>query len=373
VRWFSTGIIGKWFAQHRRRGATVPFEAPTLRMAKVCDDERDGMIAILHDFAQNGSTYIVPWISLPLMASMKAPDKALHKAICDSKACTPGEVRAVVSRLALSGALGPEAKAEETERSRGGQTSLSEVELVLILHLLNSCGADLAILTADPDRWRDADAKSAVAAAAATMAVQRQHIYQRVAELAKLLKPVGWVAVDGAISSGWLRVLHDEIERFGESIDVGIQPGSPDVGAYLTLIAESAAHTAQLSGRVLAMVDYAVLDISGTIRRWNTDLRPIGQTIDRLSMTLEEWPSLMKWVRDARRGPPDELIGQLQALYSVLPFLPKTDPPRTDQASSRDQPELLSASRVLGARLSTIWSLLHASHSVGRHATDAGL
>ena len=362
MRWIGTGIIRKWFTQHRRRGATLPFEAPALRMAQVCDDERDGLVAVLHDFANNGSTYIVPWTSLPLMASMTAHDVALHKAIGESKASTPAQVRSVVSRLALSGALGPEAKARERERTRTDQP-LAEVELILLLHLLDSCGADLATLMADPGHWHDTDAKAAVAAAAKAVALKRQHIYQRIAEFANLLAPVGLTATDGAIQSGWLRVLHDEIEGFGQSVAATDQTDSPNVSEYLTAIAESARRTAQLSGIVLSMIDYAVLDIGGTIRRWNAELRILRQTIDRLSLMLDEWPSLMKWVHDAQRGPPDELIAQLRSLHSVLPRLANADPSGADHASD-DHSGSRSVTRVLGARLSTIWSMLRASRSV---------
>jgi hypothetical protein len=362
VRWIGTGIIRKWFTEHRRRGATVPFEAPALRMAQVCDDERDGLIAVLHDFANNGTTYIVPWTSLPLMASLTAHDMALHKAIGESKATTPALVRAVVSRLALSGALGSEAKARETERSRAYQTKLGEVELILILHLLDSCGADLTTLMADPGHWRDTDAKAAVAAAAKAVALKRQHIYQRIAEFAKLLAPVGLVATDGAIQSGWLRVLHNEIEGFGQSVAVADQPDLPNVSGYLAAIAASAQRAAELSGIVLSMIDYAVLDIGGTMRRWDAEPQILKQTIDRLSLMLDEWPSLMKWVHDAQRGPPDELIAQLRALHSVLPRLPSaiaaSDHASVDQSGSR------SVSRLLGARLAKIWSVLHGSRPV---------
>jgi hypothetical protein len=363
VRWFGAGIIGKWFAQYRRRGTTVPFESPALRMAKVCDDERDGMIAVLHDFANNGSTYIVPWSSLPLMASMTTHDAALHKAIGESKATAPAQVRAVVSRLALSGALGPEAKARETERAKAGETRLSEVELVLILHLLDSCGANLASLMANPDCWHDADAKAALTAAAAAMAVKRQQIYLSIAEFAKLLTPVGLVAAEGTIQPGWLRVLHDEIEWFGRNVAVIDQPASANISEYLAAIAESAARTAQLTGVVLSMIDYAVLDIGGTIRRWDAELRPLGRTIDRLSVMLDEWPALMQWVRDAQHGPPDELLGQLRALHCVLPHLPRPDPSGAERASDKHQ-GAPSVTRVLGARLSTIRSLLHSPRSV---------
>ena len=86
-------------------------------MARVCEDERDGLIAILRDFADNGTAYIVPWTSLPLMAAMTDHDLALHEAVNETKATTPTLVRAVVSKLALSGVLGPEAKVREGERT----------------------------------------------------------------------------------------------------------------------------------------------------------------------------------------------------------------------------------------------------------------
>jgi hypothetical protein len=363
VHWFGAGIIGRWFAQHRRRGATVPFEAPALRMAQVCDDERDGMIAILHDFANNGSMYIVPWNNLPLMASMTTHDAVLHKGISESKATSPAQVRDVVCRLALSGALGPEAQARESERSRGDQTRLVEVELVLILHLLDRSGSDLAGLVADPARWRDRDAKAALNAAARAVAVRRRDIYRRISELARLLTPVGLVAADGAIQPGWLRVLHDEIEGFGEGVAVTDDADPPNVREYLASVAEAAKRAAQLSGIVLSMIDYTVLDIDATMRRWNTELPTLRQTIERLTALLDEWPSLMKWVHDAQRGPPDGLIRELRALHSVLPRLPSAEAPSASQESG-DRTRMLSVSRVLGVRLAAIWSMLHRPHAV---------
>ncbi len=328
-RWVASGIIRNWFARLRPRGAAVPFETPALRMARVCDDERDGLIAILRDFANNGAAYIVPWSSLPLMAAMTDHDLALHEAVRESRATTPAQVRAVVSRLALSGALGPEAKALEGQRTRAESGRLADVELILILHLLDSCGADLAGLMANPEGWRHAEARSAVAAAAAAAGVKRQDIYRRIDEFTRLLAPVGLVATQGASQSGWLRVLHDEIEAFGQSTAAASK--SPDIGAHLAAIAEAARRTAQLSGIVLDMIDYAVLDIAGTIRRWNSELPVLRQAIDRLSAMLDEWPSLMRLVRDALRGSAEEAAAQLRVLHSMLPPVPDTDPSGGDE------------------------------------------
>ena len=78
---------------------------------------------------------------------------------------------------------------------------------------------------------------------------------------------------------------------------------------------------------VLGMLDYAVLDIGGTVRRWNSELPVLRQAIERLSLMLDEWPALMKSAHDALRGPTDDVRRQLRVLRSMLPRLPDGDPP----------------------------------------------
>ena len=216
---------------------------------------------------------------------------------------------------------------------------------------------------ADPARWHDTDAKSAVAAAATSLGVKRQDIYPRIGEFSTLLAPVGFVATQGPIQPGWLRVLHDEIGGFGQNMATASRSGSPDVSAHLTAIAEAARRTAEVSGVVLAMLDYAVLDIGGTMRRWNTELPVLRQAIERLSLMLDEWPSLMKIARDALRGQPDEVLTQLRVLRSMLPRMPDAELSGGDQVSD-GHADAASVSDVLGARLSGIWSMLCASRSV---------
>ena len=356
----STGIIRNWFGLRRSRGAAVPFEAPVLHMARVCDDERDGLIAILRDFANSGAAYIVPWTSLPLMMSMTEHDKALHKAVEESKPSTAAEVRAVVTSLALTGALGPEARMRELTATQSDRATLADLELILILHLLESCGADVQRLLASETRWRDEYARSAVAAAAAAIGMRRQDIHQRVAEFGKLLQPIGLTLAGASIRPGWLRVLCDEIKEFGQELLFAPERETRECGEYLGAIAESANGTARLSGAVLGMIDYAVLDIRGTMRRWTEELPLLRQTIDRLSQTLDEWPGLMKSTNDALRGPSESRPGQLRMLLSMLPQAPAAGPAeREDAVDGRSAPDAVS--RALEVRLSSIWSMLSAA------------
>jgi hypothetical protein len=356
TRWISSGTIRNLLSRHRPPGAVVPFEAPVLRMTRVCDDERDGLIAILRNFADNGATHIVPWNSLPLMVRMTDHDIALHNCIGERKPSSPAEVRAVVSELAISGALGPEAKAAEVARARAGRTQLADVELVLILHLLSSCDTKLAAAMTDQARWRVVDAKAAVATVAAVVGVRRQDIYQRASEFARLLVPVGLVANDGPAQPGWSRVLHAEISAFGDGLAVSQLADSPDVDASLVAIARSASLTARATGIVLCIIDYAVLDICTTIRRWNAERPILGQVIDQLSSMLDEWPALMKAVHDALRAPQDEMARQLRALRAVLPQTPEIDV--SADAASQEGAGPMSISCALATRLSAIGSML---------------
>jgi hypothetical protein len=320
ARWRNGCIISKLFGPNRPRGALVPFDTPMLRMARVCDDERDGLIAILRDFANNGAAYVVPWTSLPLMTAMTRSDLALHKGISESRSTTPEQVRTVVSELALAGILGSEAKDRETGRVQTERTQLADIELVLILHLLSSCGADLAGLTAGSIRSGATETKAAIGAAATAVGVRRQDIHQRTSELAKLLLPVGLIGGEGAIQHGWLRILHNEIYAFGQGrASNSPETIPPDANAALAAIFKAATATVQLSGAVISMIDYAVLDISATIRRWNTEQSVLRQTIDQLSELLDEWLPLMQAIRDALKEPPDHLVARLNAIRALLP------------------------------------------------------
>jgi hypothetical protein len=327
-------------------------------MARVCEDERDGLIAILRDFANKGTSYVVPWSSLPLLVTMTSADAALHHAVAETQAATPAAVRAVVNDLARSGALGAEAKERETVRAETETACLGNVEAILILHLLNSAGSDLTDLIVDPDRRRAPETRTAIASAAKLLGVRREDIYRRASELAKVIQPVGFGAVAGPVSPGWLRVLHDELEGFGRDI-AGTALTAPDgVAKGLTAVAESANGTAKIAGAVLGMIDFAILDIAATIRRWKMELPVLHQVIDRLSWMLDEWPALMKTIHDILRGDPDKIASDLRVVRTMLPK-PASVPMLGGDPAPGEAESVSRATIVLAEKLSSIWSAIH--------------
>ena len=254
----SGGAIRGWLGMGKPRGAAVPFETPALRMARVCEDERDGLTAILRDFANNGSTYIVPWNSLPLMCHhdrvgrRAAPRGDRDEGDDPSRHSLRGQPAGGIRRPGSRGE-GTRDQAAPRRRVRAPATP----RLCLILHLLNSAGSNLASLIADPDRRQATETRAAVAAAAKQIGVRREEIYQRTSELAKLLQPVGFNAAGGPIAPGWLRVLHDEVAAFGLSVASSAKTAPDEVAKDLAAVAEAARSTAEISGAVIGMIDYA--------------------------------------------------------------------------------------------------------------------
>jgi hypothetical protein len=193
-----------------------------------------------------------------------------------------------------------------------------------------------------------------VTAAASKVGANRREVYRRIGEFSQLLAPVGLGSAQG-VPSGWLRVLHDEIGAFGHDLAT-TSTGCRDAAIHLAAIADAARRTARLSDIVFRMLDYAVLDIVGTIRRWDAEAPVLRQSIERLSLMLDEWPTLMKMTRDALRTSPEEAIAQLRVLGSTLPRVPESE-----ASSDASAP---SISDVLGTRLATIQAMLGVRQSV---------
>jgi hypothetical protein len=284
---------------------------------------------------------------------MSQHDMALHEAVGEARACTPAQIRAVVRTLALSGVLGPEVEAREKSNSQAEQAQTADIEVILILHLLDACGVKLATLLVESARWRDS--KPAVATAVASLGMTRQDMHRRIAEFASLLTPVGLPAAEGESPAGWLRVLHDEIQEFAGAMAKASTSALPEAGAELAIISRAARRTAQLADTILGMLDYAVLDIAGTVKRWQGERPVIRQTIDRLSLMLDEWPSLMKSTRDVLRGPLSDMAEQLHVLRSMLPS--RREGNRLGEGATDDAARVAV---VLGKRVAAIRATLHA-------------
>ncbi len=112
------------------------------------------------------------------------------------------------------------------------------------------------------------------------------------------------------------------------------------------------------------MLDFAVLDIVGTIKRWDSERAVLRKTIGRLDAMLDGWPSLMHMTRESLREPAGKVTARLRALQTMLP-----DPPEVRSSSgghpSDSKAAATSVSDILAAKLSAIRSMLSPSRVAG--------
>lgn len=320
------GLIdrGRQFLQRTVRAAAVPFETPALRFARVREDERHHLVALLHDFADNGSVLVVPWDALPGVVAMSARDVALHTAIAEAKAATPDAIRSVMASLATSGALGAEAQARQAANARAESWRQTEMQAILLFHVLRAGGADLAPLIADPT-GSSAAAKREVQRAAASLRIGRHEVYRRAVDLARIVLPVGSPANIGPPRPGWLRLLSNDVSAFGEEAEARGANALPEAAHHLHALANDVSSAVEVSRTVLHAIDGALEDIRPTIRGGGAEFLLIRRAIDRLSWALDGWPEVVTTGREIMAGPAGEAVDRLLLLRRLLPAMPERD------------------------------------------------
>ena len=320
------GLIdrGRQFLQRTVQAATVPFETPALRFARVREDERHHLVALLRDFADNGSVLVVPWDALPQVVAMSARDAALHTAIAEAKAVTPDAIRSVMTSLAASGALGAEAQARQAAKAHAESRRQTDMQAILLFHLLRASGADLAPLLADPT-GSSAAARREVRRAAASLRIGRREIYRRAVDLTRIVLPIGSPANIGPPRPGWLRLLSNDVSAFGAKARAHGASALPEAAYHLHALANEVSSVIDVSHSVLHAIDGALEDIRATIRGGDAEFLLIRRAIDRLSWTLDGWPSIVDTGREILAGPAGEAVDRLLLLRRLLPSMPERD------------------------------------------------
>lgn len=315
---------GRQFLRQTLRAAAVPFETPALRFARVREDERHGLIALLRNFADNGSVLVVPWDDLPKVVAMSARDVALHTAIAEAKAVTPDAIRAVVTSLASSGALGAEAQAREAANARIESRRQTETQAILLFHLLRTSGANLAPLFADPT-GSSAAARREVERAAASLRIKRGEIYRRATDLTRIVLPVGSPAKIGPPRPGWLRLLSNDVSAFGAQAEAHSAGAPPEAACHLKVVAKEVSSVVHVSRSVLMAIDGALEDIRATIRGGEPEFVLIRRAIERLSWTLDGWPDIVIAGQRILAGSAADAEDSLVLLRRLLPTAPERD------------------------------------------------
>lgn len=255
------------------RGAVVPFEAPPLFAARVRADERHGPVMLLHNFAENGSVFVVPWRDAPNVLTVHGSDETLHGAIGEAKASTPDSVRAVVRRVA------------GIADAEGEQALLPEIQVRLLVYLLRDLGFDAAQLDIGrtvshiPDLMRFAAARAGPAAAG---------FFRRTVTLATELLPMG---LPGA--AGPMRRLYQDIAAFERHLRRRSETASPEARPYYAGMIQAASDAIGSSEACFARIERSLAGLAAPPSAWLLEEHRIRDSVGRLAWILDGWEPML--------------------------------------------------------------------------------
>jgi hypothetical protein len=270
------------------RGASVPFEGPKLLGARVRPDRQHDLVALLHDFAGNGATYVVPWPIVPDTFVLSEQDRALHGEIWRARAATPAAVQAAVRAVAASGAAGADAQAEEERRQQREQERRTEILGRLVARLFRDLGLSAEELEHTTGR------RAQFVAACALHGIQPEALVATLEDAAGIVLPVGLALPPGPSLAGPRRVLAEELARFARHLKRRAESTAEHAAAYATL-AEGAGKAAEQSRKLLQRVDGILDALLPAIANWRVARTTLAVSIDRLGWMLDGWEDVIAY------------------------------------------------------------------------------
>ena len=270
------------------RGASVPFENTKLLGARVRPDRQHDLVALLHDFAGNGATYVVPWPIVPDTFALSEPDRALHGEIWRARAATPAAVQAAVRNVAASGAAGAEAQAEEERRRQREQERCTEILGRFVARLFRDLGLSAEALEATAGR------RAQFAAACGLHGIQPEALVATLEDAATLILPVGLAESFGPPLAGPRRMLAGELARFAGHL-ARRADGTAEAAAAYASLAASAGKAAAETTRLLQRIDGILAELLPAIANWPTARDTLAASIDRLGWLLDGWEDVIAY------------------------------------------------------------------------------
>lgn len=298
-----------------QRGASVPFEGPDLLGAKVRPDRQHDLVALLHDFAGNGATYVLPWPIVPETLAMSAPDRALHTEIWRLRAATPAAVEGAVRGVAASGAAGAEARGLEEARRQHEEERRTEILGRFASRLFQGLGLGRHALEACAGR------RAQFEAACARHEIHPDALIGTLEECATLILPVGLAQRSGHALAGPQRVLAGEVARFARHLQLRAKKSRDEAARYASVEA-SARQAAEQAGKLLRRIDGIVHALLPTIAKWSAARSALAADVDGLGWVLDGWEDALAYHVGALATPPTAAARKATVLASIAPRQP---------------------------------------------------
>jgi len=292
--------------------ATVPFTNPDLLGARVRGDRWHDLVALLRDFARNGSTYVIPWHALPASVPLGRYDTALHGRIGEARATSPAAIQQAGQDAIASGAAGSVAQADEISRRAGERRRRASILAILAGRLLAEIGL--------PTRLADWDlSRKQLEAACLRQGLRPERLTERVEQFADTIMPVGLDDVVGPATMGPVRIATGQLNLVASHFEVRAQ-GIHEADRYNYLLA---ARTALEAGRrasgMLAAIDQVLGHIVPSLAAWDACCTEITSGITRLNNILDGWETIFAFHTGVIDAPTGATGSKAAILASLLP------------------------------------------------------
>ncbi len=270
-----------------QRGYSVPFESGHLLGSRVRQDVRDGLVALLRDFSNSGSTYVVPWAMVPRTVVMTWFDGALHSRVAQLRSLSPSAIQHAADEAAAAGEAGHAVQCDEMARRQREEDRLTALAEVLSGRALRAIGISVEMLD------RGEVSRQQLEEACRGHGLAPEDLVTTLEACAKLAMPVGVAGALGGTLAGPLRMTLEQLRQLAAHLDRRIAVVGPAERELYGSARTAAEASVELGTSILARVDAKLDRILATIGGWKTGQAELTRWLLQLEMILDGWPSVL--------------------------------------------------------------------------------
>jgi len=294
---------------------SVPFESGHLLGTLVRQVLRDGLVALLHDFSDSGSTYVVPWALIPRTVVMTWFDGALHSRLAQLTRLSPSVIQDAANDVVAEGGAGDAARQDEMKRRDREEDRKTAMLEVLSAQALGQIGIDANALSTGGVSREQLDA------ACARHGLRSQDLAVALEGIVRQAMPLGIADRLGCTLEGPLRVTLRQLRQLSAHLERrGSAAGRID-RAHYEMVRLAAGAALSFSERIVGRYDDRIANLAPLLAGWKALEPEMARWILQLEMILDGWPQLIALnagVIDLPSGAPGNLASILATIVPDL-------------------------------------------------------
>lgn len=294
---------------------SVPFESGHLLGTRVRQDLRDGLVALLHDFSDSGSTYVVPWAMVPRTVVMTWFDGALHSRLTQLTRLSPSVIQDAANDVVAEGGAGDDARQDEMRRRDREEDRKTAMQEVLAARALRQIGISMDALT------RGELSREQLDSACVRHGLRSHDLAGTLERLTAVLMPAGIAECLGGTLEGPLRRTLRSLRQFRTHLDRR-ETGSAD-RARRAVVCDAADAALNLGGRILARVDEVTAQVAASLARWAALEPELSKWVMQMEMILDGWPQVIAFHVGVIDPPAGAQGSRTAIMATVVPALAK--------------------------------------------------